>query len=107
MKTRTITLYICDICGEEYATEAQAENCAAHPVQYSRGVDVGDRVRITDGQCAGLLLEVESIFITRPTDCGRDQNYWHAIALYGKVLGGLGHMLLHYNNYEKLPSKLA
>lgn len=56
MKTRTI--YICDICGEEYNTEEKAKACERVMVHCPL-YEIGDKLRITKGRDEGDIVTIK------------------------------------------------
>jgi hypothetical protein len=95
---REITKYKCEICGRTYGEKDRAEKCEATPIQHSKGVKVGDVVRITRGEGAGSFGKVTGIHIQ---EVGWGPSiYDHSVALVADVIDSWGTRLLTFDSYE-------
>lgn len=83
MKTRTV--YICDICGEEYNVEEKATACEKIPVP-STLFKVGDKVRVTTGQGRGEIVEIIEWNYIKPSFYG--ERLAHKILYTGEFDNG-------------------
>lgn len=101
MKVEQTTKYICEICEAKYDTAEEASKCEAIPVKHDKGVKVGDKVRITSGDGAGLLCVVERVMVHSPG--WGPATYDHAVYVVGPVESSWGHRQLSHNSYEVLP----
>jgi hypothetical protein len=68
MKTRTV--YICEICGEEYNTEERAKECEKIPTSPPM-FKTGDMVRVLTGEGRGEIVEVKDYIYIRPSYGGK------------------------------------
>lgn len=103
MEELLVTRYKCQTCGKVYDRLENAEECEKRPVSQDKGVKVGDVVKITAGDGAGLTATVESVFvIDREWGHYAWERYWHTVALTAKVNGSYGHRMLTFDNYETL-----
>lgn len=101
MEVLTIKRYRCQTCGTIYESEKTANDCESRPVLQDKGVTIGDLVRVTGGDGAGGEAIVKSRFIIN-RDYGHHawQRYWHTVGLTAKLVSGLGHRQLTFDNYE-------
>lgn len=95
--------YQCDTCKAVYSREDMAIECEKHPVTEDKGVKVGDKVKITNGQGAGSLGLVTKVFVI-DKDWGHYawKQYWHTIGIIVDVIGSYGSRLLTYTDYETI-----
>lgn len=103
MEEVQVTRYKCSTCGKVYDSKASAEACEAKPVSQDNGVKVGEVVRITQGDGAGELATVETVYvIDREWGHYTWERYWHTVALTAKLNKGWGHRMLTFDSYERL-----
>lgn len=98
MKTKT--LYICDICDQQYDNEQDALKCESTPLKDDKGVEIGDVVLITGGEGKGHHAKVSRLIALKPT--WYNERYHHSIALTAEVIDSWGSRLLTFNDYEVL-----
>lgn len=99
-----ITHYRCRTCRHVFTSQSSADACEGKPVTYDRGVKVGDKVRITDGDGKGSTATVECIhIIDREWGHYAWERYWHTVALTAKVDNSYGHRMLTFDNYVVMP----
>ena len=96
----TLTKYQCSICEKLYDTQEECQGCESKPVSQDKGVKVGDKVRIIQGQDQGLAT-VERIWITTK-DWGHYlwERYWHTIHLQALCSNGVYSRQLTFDDYE-------
>ncbi len=100
MKQITTLSYACDICGEQFSAEVDALECEARPISQSKGVKVGDIVKITKGEGQGRG-EVTKVFIIKKSWGEWSWKiYWHTEAITAKCLDSYGERLLTFDDYE-------
>jgi hypothetical protein len=106
MKEKTVVtkLFICETCGHEYTSRCEAENCESVPVTHSENLpNIGDKVRITYGDGAGKLGEVERIFIEPVLGDGRSpEKYAHTPGLIANIVDSWGTRVLMYDWWEAI-----
>lgn len=87
MKTIQVKYYVCEICNHRYEHKIDAETCEAQPITRDKGVNVGDIVRVINGDGTGDLLKVSSRWIYDhywgPT------KYWHTVGISGELISGI------------------
>jgi hypothetical protein len=83
MKTRTV--YICDICGEEYKTEEKARACERILVQCPL-YEIGDTVRVLTGEGKGEIVEIIEYNYIKPSFHG--DSLTHKIIYTGEFDNG-------------------
>lgn len=104
MKTEQTIFYVCEICGNKYEERAAAVHCESigGPLM-DKGAKIGDRVKILRGDGAGMIGEIDRIFVFSPgwgPAC-----YSHTRGLNAKIIGSFGHRQLCYDDYELEDSK--
>ena len=95
---KTIQKYQCEICDQEYNSEAEALACEATPIKHDYELNIGDKVRILRGDCAGSLATIESISVHSPYWFG--EMFSHSICLMAKVDDSWGFRSLSWGDYE-------
>lgn len=100
MKTVTIEMYHCEICGAEYSNAVDCLENEKIPISHDKGVKVGDKINIITGEGRGLG-EVSSIFIVQCNNqYGYPKEYWHSVALIAECKQAFGSRSLCFNDYE-------
>ncbi len=102
MRLINTTSYGCEICGEEFKTEAEALECEKQPVTQSKGVKVGEIINIITGQGIGRG-EVTTVYIIQKS-WGHYawKRYWHTEAITAKCLNSYGERVLTFDDYNAL-----
>lgn len=93
--------YQCEVCGQTYEESAAAEKCESKAVSKNRGVKVGDRVKIINGDSSGSFAKVTRIGIFDyewGNSCA--DRYHHTIYLIADVIGSFGTRMLPFDSYE-------
>lgn len=97
------THYKCEKCGEVYATAAEANECEAQPITQDKGVKVGDKVRILNGDGAGEEALVEKVMVyDRSWGHYAWKTYWHTIGLEVKLTQSYGSRGVTFQEYEPI-----
>ncbi len=79
------TIYICDICGQEYKTEKEAREC--EKIKTSPPLfEFGDMVRVLTGQGRGELVEIGDFNYIRPNYAG--DGFAHKVIYSVKYMNG-------------------
>jgi hypothetical protein len=100
MKTLPVHRYQCEICGEKYIKQSDAETCESRPISQNKGVAKGDRVIITHGDGVGETVTVDAVCIlSRDWDYYTLDRYWHTVAVMAKFLDG-SQRLLPFDSYK-------
>ena len=101
MKTVELKRYQCEICGAQYANEAEAKRCESVPRREDKGVKPGDLVRVLSGDGAGRLATVTSVFVY-DKDWGHyaAERYWHTVGVTAKIVDDWGSRQLTFDAYE-------
>jgi hypothetical protein len=103
MKPIQQTIYKCEICGHTYSNEKDALDCESQPISQDKGVKVGDKVLITNGDGKGELGTVETVYII-DKEWGHYawKRYWHTVALTASLDKSYGHRMLTFDSYERV-----
>ena len=99
---KVITTYACQVCGQVYQAGDQALFCELQPVTQDDGLpQVGDYVRITEGQGCGAWAKVTSRHIL-PCLAHIQRRYWHTPTIHVELAhqGGELHRVLYFDQYE-------
>jgi len=102
MKTKQLTRYTCEICGETYETAEAALLCEARLVSQDKGAKVGDVVLVTEG--AGEKAKVTGVSVCSRL-CGHYawERYWHTVAVTADLVDHWGSRFLMFDSYECEP----
>jgi len=79
------TIYICDICGQRYSTEKEAEDCEKVLSQCPL-FEVGDMVRVLTGHGRGEIVEIGDFQYIRPEYAG--DRFAHKVIYSVKFMNG-------------------
>jgi hypothetical protein len=103
METITQTLFKCSICKHAYSTEKEALDCESKPVEHDRGVKVGDKVRITNGEGVHEQATVTDVYVVdRHWGHYAWKKYWHTVAVNAKLDNSWGSRMLTFDSYERV-----
>ena len=80
-------------------TREEAFNCKSKPITQDKGIKLGDKVRILNGNGAGGLGLVKRLVVI---DKKWGQRYWHTIMLIVDIVGSFGSRQLVFDDYEKV-----
>ena len=102
MITITKTFYQCSLCKKEYTDIKEAEECNARSIQNDVGIQVGDIVKVTMGECKGLLGKVTGISIADKY-WGHYfwEKYWHTPVYTIEIINKSCCTSATYNGLEK------
>lgn len=96
MKTIQQTVYQCEKCGSTYTNEHDVIECEATPIYWDKGVKIGDKVRILNGDGAGQLATVVS---TKVMDKSWGKRHFHSIVLTVLLQDNYSNRILGFNDY--------
>ena len=101
MKIIHKTYYQCEKCGAEFSKEKDAQQCESRPITQDKGVNVGDIVKVTNGEGAGELAKVKRITVI-DKDWGHYywERYCHTVAIEADLLNETGTRFLTFGDYE-------
>jgi len=102
MKEITRKYYACEICRQLYDCKEEALECESKPISQDKGIKVGDKVRITQGEGKGQVAIVTDIYVT-DKEWGHyaRERYWHTIKLCAKLSNGCSRILT-FDSYQCL-----
>ncbi len=101
MLSSQLPQYQCEICEHVYGTEEAALECESRPISGDKGVKVGDRVRITQGEGVRRFGTVVRRWIY-DMNWGHyaAKRYWHTVGLSADLDGSWGTRQLTMDDYE-------
>jgi len=98
MKAHTQVVYRCKICGYESTNCEAVEKCESR-APMPCPVQVGDKARVTGGQCAGEVGTVESIsYADRDWGHYAADRYWHTPLVHIEL--AIGHRQCTFDQFE-------
>lgn len=100
MKAVTIIKYECGVCGERYYDVAKAVECEQRPVTQSKGVKVGDTIKIISGGGQGRGIVIRIDVIQKSWAEHQWLRYWHTERLIVDCLDSYGSRVLTFDDYE-------
>lgn len=102
MKKNWVAIYTCELCGETYSTEEAALECESRPISHDKGVKVGDVVKITRGEGAGIYAKVVKIGVaSRGYGHYLWEHYWHTVMINrADLINSFGSRALMFDDYE-------
>lgn len=95
---KTLQKYQCDICDQLFDSQSEAQACEATPLKDDYELNIGDKVRILRGDCAGGTATIESIKAHTPYYY--NERLHHSVYLTAKVDDSWGHRQLSVGDYE-------
>lgn len=100
MKTKVIEKFECEICGHTYANSATAKKCESRPISHDKGVKIGDKIIIIQGQGQGIATVESRRVIDMEWGHYAADRYWHTVGLTAKCDESYGHRSLTFDDYE-------
>lgn len=101
MKTNQVQTYTCEICNKTYNTAEGALKCESKPVTKDKGVEVGDRVLVTNGEGRGHYAVVTHVGV-HDKEWGHYhwERYWHTVFVSADLVGSYGSRTLSFDSYD-------